>query len=64
LDNWKVISYSVGDGKIEETLGSGFVYHGLEKISNKDKEKWGKRVPLSHSSFAVEDLARNSIKQD
>jgi hypothetical protein len=36
----------------------------LEKISNKDKEKWGKRVPLSHSSFAVEDLARNSIKQD
>lgn len=49
---------------IENSILPCFVDRRLEKISNKDKEKWGEWVTLSQPSLAVKRLARYAIEDD
>jgi hypothetical protein len=61
LNNGEVRRSTSWDGEFKKTIVFGIIDYILQEISCKDKEKWGERISLSYSSFAVESFSRYAI---
>jgi hypothetical protein len=64
LDDRKVLTGRLGNGKTKNTLLDRFIHCILQQVTHRDKEQGGQGVALTHTSLADELCAWNTIKEN